>query len=72
MKTIVVKRRFLWLFPYSMEVERPHIRRSKPVAWMTKRYGAIPRCWICEGAGQMGFGETPTDAWNDWANWALA
>ena len=59
MKVLIVRRKFLWLFPYTYEVPMPRIRYSV-------------NCWTCSnGNGQPGFGQTPVQAWNDWANWAL-
>lgn len=61
--TITVRRRFLWLIPYSIEVPKPRIY------WST---GGLISCWACtNGAGYPGFGKTPRQAWNDWANWSL-
>lgn len=71
MKVITVHKKFLWLIPYSYDVERPHIRRCRAPLKVTKRYGTFARYWLCEGAGQIGFGATPLEAWNDWAMWAL-
>ncbi|MET3232262.1 UNVERIFIED_ORG: hypothetical protein ABIC54_004467 [Burkholderia sp. 1263] len=63
MRILTVKRRFLWIFPYSYTTEKPHIRRSNG--------GLIP-CWVCVSEGTTtGFGHTPLQAWHDWANWAL-
>lgn len=63
MKTVKVIRKFLWLFPVVREVPKPRIY------YTTK--GAVP-CWVCtNGCGYPGFGGTPRQAWNDWANWSL-
>lgn len=67
MKTFIVKRRFLGLFSFSHEVDRPHIRKVRA----SVKTGISNTLWLCEGAGYMGCGESPTQAWNDWANRAL-
>lgn len=67
MKTITVHRKFLWLFPYTHTVERPHITKIR-ASVKTKMPNPL---WKCEGGGYVGCGETPAIAWNDWANWAL-
>lgn len=71
MKVLQVRKKFLGLIPYTIKVERPHIKRCSPSGKISPRYGNVRRCYSCEGAGQIGFGVTPLEAWNDWANWAL-
>jgi hypothetical protein len=70
-RTITVHKKFLWLIPYSYQVERPHIQRCSPSGKIAPRYWRTQRCYSCEGAGQIGFGITPLEAWDDWAMWAL-
>jgi hypothetical protein len=68
---IIYTKRFLWLFSYTVSVEKPRIRRCSPPGKFPRRYPQPKQMWACEGAGQFGYGRTPHEAWNDWANWAL-
>lgn len=55
--------KLLGIFPVSRAISKPTIRRST---------GGIATCWVCSnGNTYPGFGRTPWQAWNDWANWAL-
>lgn len=69
--TIIYTKRFLWLFSYTVAIEKPRIRHCSPPRTIASRYKRMTEMWSCEGAGQFGYGHTPHDAWNDWANWAL-
>lgn len=56
---IIYPKRFLWLFSYTVAIEKPRIRYSTG--------GQVP-CWVCaNGSGYSGFGRTPRQAWDDWA-----
>ena len=49
--------------PVTRTIQKPTIYRST---------GGIVSCWVCTNeSGYKGFGRTPRQAWNDWANWAL-
>lgn len=72
MKTFRYQRKFLGI-KFWREVEKPHIKRNRSTAKFAKRYAHLRAdfIYVCEGAGQFGFGVTPEAAWNDWANWAM-
>ncbi|WP_321913555.1 hypothetical protein [Paraburkholderia sp. J11-2] len=63
MSTFTYTAKILGLFPVKRTVVKPRIYYST---------GGIVPCWVCSnGGGYPGFGKTPRQAWNDWANWSL-
>lgn len=63
MSDFTYERKILGLFRVERTVPKPRLR------FTTK--GVRP-VWTCSnGTGYPGFGTTPKQAWNDWANWSL-
>ena len=51
------------LFPVKRTIQKPTIYKST---------AGLVDCWICHSdTTSPGYGRTPRQAWNDWANWAL-
>lgn len=56
-------RKLFGIFPITRTIPKPRLYRSIK--------GIVP-CWVCtDYVSYTGFGRTPREAWNDWANGAL-
>lgn len=63
MSEFIYTRKMFGFFPVAHKIPKPHLYFTS---------AGLGPCWVRQsGNSYPGFGKTPAQAWNDWANWAL-